>query len=120
MQSIITLDVLAATSNDGFSLDELVYKTRELFEREGMAGFVGLILRLMDEKLCMDFKNGKDTAGLKDCCQNPHYKYHDRPERQIRTSVGLVKICWRRLLCTRCGKTIIPLRKILQLAAKAG
>jgi hypothetical protein len=115
MQSIITLDVLAATSNEGFSLDELVYKTRELFEREGMAGFVGLILRLMDEKLCMDLKNGKDTAGLKDCCQNPHYKYHDRPERQIRTSAGLVKICWRRLLCTRCGETIIPLREFLQL-----
>ncbi|KXB05182.1 hypothetical protein AKJ51_05275 [candidate division MSBL1 archaeon SCGC-AAA382A20] len=89
MQSIITMDVLAATSDDGFSLDELVYRTHELFEKEGMAGFIGLFLHLVDEKLCMDIKNG--DSSLEGCCQDPHYKYHDRPDRQIRTSAGGAK-----------------------------
>ena len=52
MQNIITMEVLSATSEKGFSLDELVFKTKELFENEGLAGFVGLILRLADERIC--------------------------------------------------------------------
>jgi len=40
MQESIALEVLTCTSEKGFSLDELVYRTRELFEREGLAGFV--------------------------------------------------------------------------------
>lgn len=46
MQDIITLEVLSATSEKRFSLDELVFRTKELFETEGLAGFVGLILAL--------------------------------------------------------------------------
>ena len=46
MQDIITLDVLCATSEKGFSLDELVFRTKGLFEKEGLGGFVGLIQRL--------------------------------------------------------------------------
>ena len=46
MQDIITLEVLSATSEKRFSLDELVFRTKELFETEGLAGFVGLILGL--------------------------------------------------------------------------
>ena len=39
MQDIITLEVLSATSEKGFSLDELIFRTKELFEKEGLAGF---------------------------------------------------------------------------------
>jgi hypothetical protein len=35
MQPTIQLDVAACLVEDGFSLDELVIKTRELFEAEG-------------------------------------------------------------------------------------
>ncbi len=35
MQNIITLEALSATSENGFSLDELVFRTKELFETEG-------------------------------------------------------------------------------------
>ena len=44
MQNIISLEVLSAVSEKGFSLDELVFQTRELFEIKGLAGFVGLLL----------------------------------------------------------------------------
>ena len=52
MQDIITIEVLSATSGKGLSLDELVFRTKELFETEGLAGFVSLILHLTDERIC--------------------------------------------------------------------
>ena len=52
MERSITLKVSALLSESGFSLDELVVKTKELFDREGMAGFVGLLLELVDAYLC--------------------------------------------------------------------
>jgi hypothetical protein len=51
VQNIITMEVLIAVSENGFSLDELVFRTKELFEREGLSGFVSLILQLADDRL---------------------------------------------------------------------
>ncbi len=115
MQNIITLEVLSATSEKGFSLDELVFKTKELFGTEGLAGFVGLILRLADEKICMNMVHGKIKHSDQSCCLTPQYEYHGQSDRQFRTSVGKVMIRWRRLKCTGCGKTLIPLRGFLGL-----
>lgn len=111
MQNIITLDILSAVSENGFSLDELVLSTKTLFEQEGMAGVIGLILRLVDEKLCMDLVSGK-RPGVCSCgCQR--YAYLDQRPRRFRTSAGTVEIRWRRLECTGCGATTIPLRDFL-------
>jgi len=115
MQNIIAMEVLSATSEKGFSLDELVFKTRELFEKEGLAGFVGLILHLADERICTNMVHGKIKHSEQACCLAPQYEYHDRSDRQFRTSVGKVMIRWRRLKCTGCGKTLIPLRGFLGL-----
>lgn len=115
MLNIISLDLLATTSEHGYSLDELVYRTQQLFETEGMAGFVSLVLELTDEKLCSDIlRNGKTkfTAGH---CDNPRYQLHDKVPRQFRTSVGVVRIRWRRLKCMNCGGSSIPLRYFLGL-----
>ncbi|MCD6393445.1 MAG: hypothetical protein J7M40_18170, partial [Planctomycetes bacterium] len=71
MQDIITLEVLSATSEKRFSLDELVFRTKELFETEGLAGFVGLILRLADERICMNMVQGKIKHDRQSCCSNP-------------------------------------------------
>jgi len=60
MEHTIQLDVVASLAEDGFSLDELVIKTRELFEREGMAGLIGLILRLTDELICKRLVGGEE------------------------------------------------------------
>ena len=115
MQNIISMEILSTTSENGFSLDELVFRTKELFEKEGLAGFVGLILHLVDEKICMQMVQGKIKHDKQSCCSSPCYEYNDRLGRQFRTSVGRVMIRWRRLKCTICGKTIIPLRDFLGL-----
>lgn len=115
MQNIIAMKVLSATSEKGFSLDELVFRTKELFEKEGLAGFVGLILKLVDEKICMNMVQGKTEHKGQSCCSQPRYDYHGQSDRQFRTSVGRVMIRWRRLRCVSCGKTVIPLREFLGL-----
>ena len=115
MQNIIAMEVLSATSEKGFSLDELVFKTKEVFEKEGLAGFVGLILRLVDEMIYMNMVQGKIEHNQQSCCSNPDYEHHGLSARRFRTSVGKVKIRWRRLKCISCWKTIIRLREFLGL-----
>jgi len=115
MQDIITLKVLSAVSENGFSLDELVFQTRELFNKEGLSGFVGLILRLTDERVCMQMVQGKSVHGQPACCSESRYEYQGSLGRQFRTSVGTVAIKWRRLRCCNCGRTNIPLRDFLGL-----
>jgi hypothetical protein len=114
MQNIITLDVVSAVSEKGFSLDELVLSTKTLFEQEGMAGVIGLILRLVDEKICLDLVSGKRSS-LSPCCSSPRYLYLDQRQRRFRTSAGTVRIRWRRLECTGCGAKTLPLRDFLGL-----
>jgi len=115
MQNIIAMEVLSAVSEKGFSLDELVFKTKELFEKEGLAGFVALILRLVEERICLDLVKGKSLKNLSTCCSQPRYHYLDQLDRRLRTSVGKVMFQWRRLRCQNCGRTIIPLRNFLGL-----
>ena len=113
MQDIITLEVLSAVSENGFSLDELVFRTKELFEKEGLSGFVSLILQLADERICMNMVRGKIDHNEHSCCSHPQYAHHDQLDRRFRTSVGTVMIRWRRLKCIHCGKSVIPLREFL-------
>ena len=46
MQNIITLEVLSAVSESGFSLDELVLETKRIVEQEGLAGVVRMMREL--------------------------------------------------------------------------
>ena len=82
MQNIIAMEVLSAVSENGFSLDELVFKTKELFEEEGLAGFVALVLRLVDERICLELTDGKFPKNLCTCCSKPRYYYLDRIYRR--------------------------------------
>ena len=40
MQSIIALEILTALAENGFSLDELVISTRNLFAEKGIPGLI--------------------------------------------------------------------------------
>lgn len=103
MQHSLQLEVAACLTEDGFSLDELVIETRRLFETEGMAGLIGLILRLVDELICRRLVTGERVGNLQGCCERPGYEYKDVLERTFRTSAGQVKILRHRLRCKVCG-----------------
>jgi hypothetical protein len=115
MQHTIQLNVVSCLSEDGFSLDELVIKTRELFEKEGMAGMIGLLLRLVDERICRGLIDRKGSWRPKLCCDQSRYTYKDFLERTFRTSAGRVHISWHRLRCVICKTLVVPLRTFLGL-----
>jgi len=109
------LELSAVLAEDGFSLDELVVRTKLLFEHEGMAGFVSLVLELVDAWLCRGIISGSGGWQPKPCCAAPCYESKDRLERRLRTSVGTVRLRWRRLRCCHCGRSCLPLREFTNL-----
>lgn len=115
MQKTLSLELVGCLSDKGFSLDELVVRVKDLFEQEGMAGVVALLLSLFDEELALRLTLGGGSWRPKPCCKEPKYALHSRDARRFRTSVGEVRIAWRRLRCVRCGKSVVPLREFLQL-----
>ena len=116
MQNLLYLEILESVSDRGFSLDELVLKTKELFERDGMSGVVSMILSLVDEQINLDLYRDEGRFRPSPCCGAPHYSSHGHRDRRFRTSVGEVNISWRRVVCKNCGKVTIPLRDFLGLS----
>ena len=110
MQNTLYVEIIGCISGKGFSLDELVIKVKELFEKKAMSRVIELLLSLVDESLCLKLVEGKANWAPKPCCEDSRYEFYGRKARQFRTSAGLVRIAWRRLRCRRCGKTVIPLR----------
>lgn len=55
MQDILRLEVVAATADSGFSLDELIVNLNQLMHERGMPGIVGL---LIDQRLCLAICRG--------------------------------------------------------------
>ena len=115
MKESIALELAAVLAEDGFSLDELVVKMKALFERDGVAGVVSLLLELVDAWLCKNIIAQSDGWRPKPCCESPHYQMQDRVERRLRTSVGTVRLRWRRLRCSHCGRGCVPLREFTGL-----
>jgi hypothetical protein len=115
MMTNIALEIAGSLSGKGFSLDELVFKTRQLFEENGFPGFLSLWLMVMDETICLDLVRREGPWRPPACCVSPRYELHDRLERRFRTSLGEVSIRWRRVRCVRCGRTCVPLRTFLGL-----
>lgn len=115
MQNSIQMELLNATAEKGFSLDELVFKLRELMQEKGMPGIVGFILNIIDESLCINICQGNSIWTPDPCCESPDYEILDRLNRRIRTGAGEIQFKWRRLRCLRCGRTTIPLRSFLGL-----
>jgi len=109
------MEMLGSLSDKGFSLDELVIKTKEMFEEKGMSGVVELLLKVVDENLYIGLQKGESCWKPASCCSEPLYDGHGRRHREFRTTVGTVNINWHRLKCKNCGKVLIPLREFLGL-----
>lgn len=96
-------------------MDELVVRVKDLFEKEGMAGVVALVLELVEEELVMRMVRNGTGWRPEPCCQRAKYELWNRSPRRVRTSVGEVRVAWRRLRCVHCKKSVVPLREFLGL-----
>jgi len=111
------MEIVRSLSENGFSLDELVIKTKQLFEQKGTAGLISLLLRLADEHICLALLYGKPSWQPNPCCDQVRYRSIGSLKRTFRTSAGTVDLRWRRLQYASCGRSIIPLREFLGLEA---
>tara|TARA_X000000950_G_C13473605_1_gene480807 strand:- start:5 stop:376 length:372 start_codon:yes stop_codon:yes gene_type:complete len=95
----------------GFSFDELVHKTKLLFEAEGMPGFLSMILLWLDQLLVLQLRGESGHS----CCKDSYLYLNRKEEKSLQTSCGKVRINWTRLRCKSCGKTFVPLKQFLKL-----
>lgn len=71
MQGKITSDLSFCLAENGFSLDELVFKLKELFENKAFSELLRLILQLVQECLMQRMFAGK-TLAVK-CCNESNF-----------------------------------------------
>lgn len=115
MDNRIQIELAVATSDKGFSLDELVLTFRELMATRGLAGVLELVLNIVDEHLCLSICRKTGNYKLPECCQDAAYEVANHRSRKLRTSVGSLRIKWRYLRCKKCRTTFVPLREFLGL-----
>ena len=90
MQGKISMDLSFCQSETGFSLDELVTKLADVYERKAFAELLKMILQMVQEILIHRLLHGRlDT--LK-CCDRGHFRLNGSFERRIRTSLGEFKM----------------------------
>ncbi len=113
MQGKITSDLSFCLAENGFSLDELVFKLRELFENKAFSELLRLILQLVQECMLQRlFANKKLPVK---CCGKSHFVLNGGYNRRVRTSIGEVRLYWHRVRCKTCGRTFALLKEFLDL-----
>ena len=117
LQYTIALKVANSISDQGCSLDELVSKIKDLFDSEGLPGFMVLLLRLIDESVSVGINrhDSRSRPHLRSCCDDPCLESKGLKSRKIRTSIGLLDFGCRHLRCANCRKTQVPLGNFLML-----
>ena len=108
MRNRITMEMSICQAGHGFSLDELVKKLADAFENKAFAEILKMNLQLTQEVLMHRIFN--NSIGIK-CCPDGHLTLNGSFERRIRTSLGEFKMDFRRVRCSKCGKTFAPLAK---------
>ena len=117
MQETIGLKLLIATKDEGFSLDEFIIRLKEFAMKEGLPGIAAFFLRVVDELLQMRrLQSPRDEAPCCPHCGGRRLSVKHLEPRAMTTSIGEVKFAWRRLICSSCKKTHVPLRDFLRFS----
>ena len=99
-------------AENGFSLDELVKKLADSYEKKAFGEILKMNLLLNQEVLMHRISNGKSNH---QCCSDGHLTMNGSFERRIRTSSGEFKMVFWRVRCSKCGKTFATLAKFIGL-----
>jgi hypothetical protein len=113
MQGKCNLDLSFCLADNGFSLDELVFRLGELFEKKAFNELLRLILLLVQEVLINRLFSGKDLPFT--CCNKQDFKLNGSYKRRIRTSLGEVNLKFHRISCKSCGRNIVLLKEFLNI-----
>ena len=113
MRGKISMDLSFCQSETGFSLDELIVKLADVYERKAFPELLKMILQMIQEILLYRIFHGKTNA-MK-CCSSGHLRLNGSFERRIRTSLGEFKMRFWRVSCSGCGKSFSPLQRFIRL-----
>ena len=110
MQYNITTSLVVSLSENGFGLDELIYRMEELANKKAFPQLLKTIVLLVDENLRLKvmLKPLPEKCGC--ICEHPDLVLDGGMPRKIRTRLGVVELPrTTRVKCKHCGKTFVPL-----------
>ncbi len=105
------LSIRTCLSGLSFSFDELIMETQTLFEKEGVPGFLKVLIALIDNMVIEDWQSKENV----DCCDSAKLLRAGKRSKKIYTSLGLIDFEWSRLRCKNCGKIYDPLKDFFYL-----
>ena len=121
MQHTVNASLLVCLSEKGFSLDELVWRLRELFERQAHGEILRTILLLVEETLKLKVMRKVEVPVACDCGHAVFVLNGQQKSRRIRTSLGAVQFPeLSRAKCGRCAKTFTLLLRFLGVERHQG
>jgi transposase-like protein len=91
-----------------FSFSQLIVAVKNLFDTEGVPGFVKALVVLIESLL---IKSGVDCPH----CGSDKHHFHSKSERKLKTSIGEVCLVLTRLLCLSCKKTFNPMAQLFDV-----
>lgn len=103
------LNISTCLTGSAFSFDELILETKNLFEREGILGFLKVLVALIDSMVVEHWIAKEDLK----CCDSPSLVRSGKRGKRIYTSLGRFKLECSRLRCKSCNKTYLPLKDFL-------
>lgn len=116
MQHKVTSSLFVCLSENGFSLDELVYRMKDLYEKNAFGELLRHILLLVEEVLRLKVMQGKSVPARCECgCDR--LVLNGAQARTIRTGLGDINFeRVSRVKCVQCGKTFSMLMRLLGIA----
>ena len=111
MQYNITTSLIVSLSENGFGLDELIYRMEELANKKAFPQLLKTIVLLVDENLRLKVMLRQPLPEKCGCtCAHPDLVLDGGMPRKIRTRLGIVDLQRiTRVKCKHCGKTFVPL-----------
>lgn len=91
-----------------FSFSQLIAAVKNLFDTEGVPGFVKALVILIESLL---IKSGVECPR---CSKDKHH-FHSKTDRKIKTSIGEVWLVLSRVLCLSCKRTFVPMAQLFDL-----
>ena len=111
MQYNITTSLIVSLSENGFGLDELIYRMEELANKKAFPQLLKTIVLLVDENLRLKVMLKQPLPEKCGCtCEHPDLILDGGMPRKIRTRLGLVELPRiTRVKCKHCSRTFVPL-----------
>jgi hypothetical protein len=111
MQYNITTSLIVSLSENGFGLDELIYRMEDIANKKAFPQLLKTIILLVDENLKLKVMLKQPLPTKCSCaCECPNLILDGGMPRKIRTRLGIIDLPRiTRVKCKHCAKTFTPL-----------